>query len=173
MQIEAKKMLFDIAKGQDMLMHTISAELGVKTSLYLVFSVFLFNATLQISEFAKDQPTIWSYRSIVFSTIGATLSLLSATTLLIAPLVRKYQLFPVGKMARWIEQLSEFKQQYPEEELPEAEDGIRETFEETIAANKSANERKAFWITLGAFLLFIAVPFVALAGIFAFFAYLS
>lgn len=35
-----EQMLFDIAKGQDVLMHNTSSELGVKTSLYLVFSVF-------------------------------------------------------------------------------------------------------------------------------------
>ena len=63
----------------------------------------------------------------------ATLSLLSATTLLIAPLVRKYQLFPVGEMARWIEQF-EF---YPEEELPEARERNLQTTCARAAQRKS------------------------------------
>lgn len=43
----------------------------------------------------------------------------------------------------------------------------------TVALNKTVNERKGFWITLGATALFVAVPFVVLAGVLAAIAFLG
>ena len=47
MKPEMRKIFMEIAHNQDSLMHSSSGDLGVKTSLYLVFTAFLFSAGIQ------------------------------------------------------------------------------------------------------------------------------
>ncbi len=171
MKAETKSLLFDIAKSQDALMQNMSAELGVKTSLYVVFSIFLFNAAFQINSFVKDIHGAWSRRAIESSMIGAAIALAGALALLVAALVRNYNMFPLPESAKWLKDMDDYRKEFPNEKIPDEDEALREIMEETIAANKTENERKADWVTVGSWLLFLAVPFVALAGLFSFFAY--
>ena len=170
---ETEQKLFDIAKGQDALMQSISTELGVKTSLYLVFSVFMFNAAFQIVNFARDFQSAWGQCAIQSAGIGAGLALSAAIALLIAALVRNYRMFPVAETAKWLKDTQAFFQQHPEMTPPDPELAIREILEDTVLANKRVNERKAFWITVGAWLLIATVPCIALGGLFSFLAYVA
>jgi hypothetical protein len=171
MEAETKRILFEIAKSQDALMQNLSSELSVKTSLYLVFSVFLFNAAFQISNFARDIPGELSGHAIHSAGIGALLALLGAILLLVAALVRNYSMFPLPETAKWLEDTEEFLKHYPESSLQDPEVAIREILEETILANKVENERKASWITRGAWFLIFSVPIITCAGILAFLGY--
>ena len=173
MESETNKMLFDIAKSQDALMQSMSTELGIKTSLYLVFSVFMFNAAFQTVNFVKDFRGVWSQYAIQFVGVGAGLALAAAIALLIAALVRTYKMFPVSETAVWLKEAAAFFQQHPEVTPQDSELAIREILEETILANKQVNERKAFWITVGAWLLITAVPCIAVGGLFSFLAQLA
>jgi len=171
MENETRKMLFEIAKSQDSLMHTASSELGVRTSLYLVFAVFLFNAAFQVSTFARGVDSVWATRAVITSTFGAGAALAGGVALMIAALTRTYSVVPIQGLQKYVLELAEYKQQNPTENLPDTEDEIIASLEETTAANLEVNEKKGFWNTLGATALFIAVPFVVGGGILAFVAY--
>jgi hypothetical protein len=173
MQPEVKKMLFDIAKTQDAQMQNVSSELGVKTSLYLVFSVFLFNTSFQINNFASGFPEPWSERVITLSMVGAVITLVGALALLAAALIRDYRMFPVPNTAKWIADTDEYARKYPDAELQDQEVAIREILDETVSANKSVNQTKGWWINLAACILFVAVPIVVLAGIASYLGYLA
>ena len=98
----AEVRLFDVVKGQDAILHSTSGELGVKTSLYLVFSAFIFSASIQLINFAKDLPRPLSQYAVASCSVGAAISLIAALALLIAALVRTYKIFPSRAMAGWI-----------------------------------------------------------------------
>ena len=96
----AEEMLFDIAKGQDTILHNASAELGVKTSLYLVFTAFTFNASVQVVMFAKELPPPGARYSVISSSISGGISLLAGIMLLIAALIRQYWVFFLARSTR-------------------------------------------------------------------------
>jgi len=164
---QVKQMIFDIAKGQDVLMHNTSSELGVKTSLYLVFSVFLINAAFQISSFAKGLESVWGHRAIITSFFGAGTALIGGVALLIAALVRTYHVVPIGDLRKYAQDITDYKRQYPDEPGADVEEGILTTIEATVERNLHVNEQKGLWITVGATALLVSVPFVAGAGILA------
>ena len=158
---EADVRLFELAKNVDTTMHQMSAELSVKTSLYLVFAAFVFSASLQLMNFSKD---LHSYAAIAICGIGAVVSLLSAIALLIAALVRKYKLFPAQDMKSWMAQIDEYKREYPDASVEDRSTAILETLIETADANQIVNETRSDWVECGAWLLFAALPFLAIGG---------
>jgi len=169
---EANKMIFEISKNQDGLMHSTSGELGVKTSLYLVFSFFIFNAAFQIVAFSKGMAYPSEY-AILFGVIGAGIALLGAILLLVAAFVRSYMLFPSRGMKDWIESMGKFKQENPDIPTENEYEGVLDSLEETVSHNKSINEQKSLWITRAAYVLFVSVLFVAVSGGLSYIAYLN
>jgi hypothetical protein len=168
----ATERLFDVAKGQDIILHNLSAELGVKTSLYLVFTAFMFSASIQTINLAKDLPR-YSHCAVAFSSISAALSLLAATALLIAALVREYFVFPSSRIQEWLVRLEEYKVTYPEAITANPTDVMLRMLIETGKRNKLENEKKADQITWGARILFSAIPFLIIGGTLAVCGYFS
>lgn len=165
--------LFEVVKGQDVITHNISGELGVKTSLYLVFSAFIFSASIQLVNFAKDLAPPLNRCAVAVCSIGAAVSLLSAFALLIAALVRTYKIFPSNEMAAWIKSMQEYKEKYPRETIQDTSEGILNSLIETADANQIENEKKATWIEVGAWLLFFSLPFLVIGGALALCAFFS
>jgi hypothetical protein len=170
---EAGDRLFEVAKAQDQLMHSLSAEMSVKTSLYLVFTAFIFSASIQLINFCKDVPTPCSRTGIALCGTSAAFSLLAGIMLLIAALVRQYNIFATRKMNDWVFGLKEYHAKYPNAETESPSDGVLMELIETVEKNKAENEKKATWITAGACLLFGAVAFLALGGGFALYSYFN
>src|SRR5262249_53084001 len=148
-------------------------ELGVKTSLYLVFSAFLFNAAFQVSSFVKPIESRWAFRAIVFAVVGAALALSGGIFLLVAAMVRRYSVIPLEELTSFLTESSEYRSKYPNAEVLDEQDGILTTVNRTVQANFDANEKKAGWIEIGAMILFAAIPFVVIAGVLALTAYVS
>ena len=171
MSDSAEQRLFDIARGQDVIMHNVSSELGVKTSLYLVFTVFTFSASLQLITFAKDLPSSYARCSVVSSSISAGISLLASIMFLIAALVRRYWLFPSNDILQWIQGLRDYASQHPGVATEDTANGVLEVLIEPARQNKLENERKGTQITLGAIFLFFSVPFLAMGGALAIYAF--
>jgi hypothetical protein len=165
--------LFEVVKAQDAILHNLSGELGVKTSLYLVFTAFMFSASIQVINFAKDLASPWARWAIVSCSTGAAIALLSGIGLLIAALVREYKIFPSRKMAIWIRSLEAYRAKYPDQPTEDPDDAILKTLIDTAEANKLENEIKAVWITWGARGLFLSVPFVAAGGACAIYAFFN
>ncbi len=163
--------LFEVVKGQDAIMHNISGELGVKTSLYLVFSAFIFSASIQLINFAKDSTSPMSRYAVASCSIGAAISLLSALALLIAALVRTYKIFPSNALAAWIKETQEYSEKYPQEKVEDTSEGILKSLIETLDANQVQNEKKATWIQVGTWLLFISLPFLVTGGALALYSF--
>lgn len=161
MEDKVELRLFELAKNVDAIQHNISAELSVKTSLYLVFSAFVFSASLQLMSFAKD---LHSYVAVFLCGIGAVVSLLSAIALLVGATVRNYKIFPAQDMTTWIKEVEEYRRTHPGEETSDPFAVIRETLVETADLNQEVNERKAGWVETGAWLLFGSMPFLAIGG---------
>jgi len=173
MSEEIEQRLFEVAKGQDQIMHSVSAEMSVKTSLYLVFTAFIFSATIQIVNFSKDVAAPCSRTAIKLCSISAALSLLAGIMLLVAAMAREYKVFPTRKMIAWVKTLLKYKDDYPSAESMTPSEGVLIELVNTAEQNKVENEKKATWITAGAFFLFIAVAFLALGGGFALYAFFS
>lgn len=169
----AEVRLFEVVKAQDAITHNISGELGVKTSLYLVFAAFIFSASIQLINFAKDLPVPLSRFAVLSSSVGAAISPLSALALLIAALVRTYKIFPSGEMVKWVKSMQKYQQDYPQETVEDPSEGIVSELIETADANQIENEKKATWIEVGAWLLFASLPFIVLGGILAVWAFFS
>lgn len=168
--------LFEVAKGQDQIMHRLSAEMSVKTSLYLVFTAFIFSAAIQIVNFSKDIAVPCARTAIKLSSASAAFSLTAGILLLIAALVRTYGAFPTRRVADWIKNLKEYKQEYPEyprEQAADPSEVILFRLIDTAEKNKAESEKKAWWITAGAYCLFAATAFLALGGGFALYAFFS
>jgi hypothetical protein len=171
---EAEVRLFEVAKNQDMIMHNLSAEMSVKTSLYLVFSAFSFSASIQIINFAKDILGPSAKIAIAVCGISAAASLFGGVFLLTAALVRRYSVFPSKKMADWITDLKQFRESNPQQATstdPATE--VLNVLVKTAEKNKTENEAKADWIERGAFCLFASVPFLAIGGALALYAFFS
>jgi hypothetical protein len=171
---DAEVRLFEVAKNQDILMHNLSAEMSVKTSLYLVFAVFSFNASVQIINFVKDNSMPSAKCAVAICGISATMNLLGGIFLLIAALIRGYSAFPSRKMADWITELKQFRETNPG--LATSRDPAREVLNvliKTAENNKAENESKADWIERGAICLFLSVPFLVAGTGFALFAFFS
>lgn len=162
-----------MTKQQDTIMHNLSAELSVKTSLYLVFAAFVLSATIQILNFAKDLHGRSAHCAVFFCAIGAAIALLSGVMLLSAAVVRNYRIFPAKDMAVYLKKMEAYKRDYPQEKMDDPESGILETLIETVDANQVVNEKKARWIEVGTWLLFASLPFFAVGGAFAICAYFS
>jgi hypothetical protein len=169
----AEVRLFELAKQQDFVQHNMSAELGVKTSLYLVFAAFMLSAAIQLLNFAKDQHVPIARTAVFFSSIGAVIALLSGTALLIAAFVRNYKIFPAQQVANWLKDIKDYQTQYPEEKLDDPANSLLQTLISTVDENTIVNEKKAQWIEWGATLLLISLPFMAIGGAFAVYAYFS
>jgi len=170
---EVDQRLFEVAKGQDQIMHSVSAEMSVKTSLYLVFTAFVFSASIQIVNFSKDVATPCSRTAIKLSSASAAFSLLAGIMLLIAALVREYKLFPTRKMVDWVKTLAEYHSEYPNAATITPSEGVLIELINTAEKNKAESEKKASWITVGAVFLFIAVAFLGLGGGFALYAFFT
>jgi hypothetical protein len=153
--------MFELAKSVDYTAHSISAELSVKTSLYLVFAAFVFTASIQLINFAKD---VRSYAAVVICAIGAAVALFSAIALLIAALIRQYNIFPAQDMNSWLEKLDCYRKAYPNIPTEDPNAVMLKMLITTADDNQLVNERKADWIECGAWLLFVAIPFLAIGG---------
>jgi hypothetical protein len=173
MSEEIEQRLFEVARGQDQIMHSLSAEMSVKTSLYLVFTAFIFSASIQIINFSKDVAAPCSRIAIKLSGTSAAFSLLAGVMLLIAALMREYKIFPTRKMVAWVKALGKYKSDYPDEETITPSEGVLNGLIDTAEQNKTESEKKAAWITAGALFLFIAVAFLALGGGFGLYAFFS
>lgn len=171
---DAEARLFEVAKNQDVIMHNLSAEMSVKTTLYLVFSTFSFNASIQVINLVKSLST-WSAKSaIAFCGVSAALSLLGGICLLGAAMIRRYSAFPSHQMADWIVSVRQFREAHPD--LATARDPAREVLRvlvETAENNKAESEAKADWIERGAWFLFASVPLLAAAGALALCAFVN
>ncbi|HWF37791.1 MAG TPA: hypothetical protein VG322_04685 [Candidatus Acidoferrales bacterium] len=165
---DAEIRLFEVVKSQDVVMHSVSAEMGVKTSLYLVFSAFYFAASMQVVNLVKGNPSPEAKTSITICAVGAALSLLGGIFLLSAAMRRDYKAFPTLKMANWIVAIKEFREKNPTlatSREPATE--ILNALVKTVDNNKRENELKASWVDRGAFCLFASVPFLAVGAAFA------
>ena len=147
--------LFEMAKQQDSLMHAFSVELSVKTSLYLVFAAFVLSSSIQVLNFARDMHTPSAQSAVLFCAVGAGIALVSGAVLLRAALIRQYKIFPVADTANWLKSISDYKRQYPEEEVSDPSVGLLQTIIQTVDANQIENEKKAQWIEVGAGILLI------------------
>jgi len=162
-----------MAKQQDSVMHNLSGELGVKTSLYLVFAAFILSASIQILNFAKDLKAPSAQCAILFCSLGAAIALLAGIALLAAALVRTYKVFPAQEMADWLEKMKDYTSKYPNEAISDPANGVLKTVIQTIDANQIENEKKAKWIQIGAWCLFASLPFFAIGGALAVYSYFS
>jgi hypothetical protein len=162
--------MFDMVKQQDSTMHSISAELGVKTSLYLVFAVFELNASIQLLNFAKDFKASSASYAILLCSFGAVVALIAGAALLTAALVRNYSVFPARDMASWLAQIRDYQKENPQNEVDPLK-GLLETMIQTVDANQAINERKARWIDVGSWCLFASLFFFAIGAGFAIRAY--
>jgi hypothetical protein len=165
--------LFEMAKQQDSIMHSLSGELGVKTSLYLVFAAFVLSASIQLLNFAKDLHAYSARCAVLSCSLGAAIALLSGAALLVAAFVRNYKVFPAKAMADWLKNIQNYQKEYPLEHLDDPSNSLLQTMIETVDANQIVNEKKAQWIEVGAYLLFASLPFFAVGGAFAVCAYFS
>jgi hypothetical protein len=169
----ADSRLFEMAKQQDVIMHNASGELGVKTSLYLVFAAFMISASIQMVNFAKDMHTHTARCAVLLCSLGAAIALLSGVALLFAAVVRTYSVFPAKAMRDWLKDMEKFRTENPGERIDDPSSGLVQTLIETVDENQIVNERKGRWIEVGAGLLFISLPFSAVGGAFAVCAYFS
>jgi hypothetical protein len=170
---EIEQRLFEVAKGQDQIMHSLSAEMSVKTSLYLVFTAFIFSASIQIVNFSKDVAVPCSRTAIKLCSASAAFSLLAGIMLLVAALVREYKVFPTREMLTWVKSMGSYSKEYPSVAVESPSEGVLLELIDTAEMNKIESEKKAAWITAGAALLFIAVALIALGGGFAIYAFFS
>lgn len=168
----AELRVYDMAKQQDAAMHNLSGELGVKTSLYLVFTAFVLSASIQIVTFAKDLPAQSGRHAVIFSALGAAVALFAGIALLVAAFVRTYKIFPAQDMANWLEDIKNYATKYPEAQIDDPARGVLRTVIQTVDANQRENEKKAQWIKIGAFFLFASLPLFAIGGALAIRAYL-
>jgi hypothetical protein len=173
MSEEIEQRLFEVAKGQDQIMHSLSAEMSVKTSLYLVFTAFIFSASIQIVNFSKDVVMPCSRTAIKLCSISAGVSLLAGIMLLVAAMVRTYKAFPTREMVEWVKSIGIYSKENPDEAAEQPSEGVLLGLIDTAEANQRESEKKAAWITVGAYLLFIAVAFLAIGGGFALYALFS
>jgi hypothetical protein len=165
--------LFEMVKQQDSTMHTLSGELGVKTSLYLVFAAFVLSASIQILNFAKDLHIYAARCAVFFCSLGAAIALCAGVALLGAALVRNYKIFPASEVADWLKKMKDYQTSYPQQAIDDPASGLLQTVIKTVEANQIVNEKKARWIEVGAWLLFASLPFFAVGGAFAVYAYFS
>lgn len=165
--------MFDIAKQQDLVMHNLSSELSVKTSLYLVFSAFVITASIQMMNFAKDTNPCSTRYAVLFCALGAGFALLAGLSLLIAAAVRNYSIFPLTSMADWLRQMEEFRKNHPDNHAVDSSRGFMGTLIKTIDNNQIVNEKRARWIERGMWFLLISLPFTATGGICAVWIYFS
>jgi len=170
---DIEQRLFEIAKGQDQIMHSLSAEMSVKTSLYLVFTAFIFSASLQVINFSKDLSAPCRGTAIKLCSISAGFSLLAGTLLLVAAMVREFKIFPTREMVEWVRSSEKYKEEYPDAAVEEPSKGVLLELIETAEVNQAESEKKARWITAGAFILFAALAFLAIGGGFALYAFFS
>ena len=171
---DAEVRLFEVAKNQDVIMHNLSAEMSIKTSLYLVFSAFSFTASIQVINFAKDDPMHYAKSAVAFCGAAAAMSLFGGVFLLIAATVRNYSAFPSNKMAAWVVNLKKFRETYPAlatSTNPATE--VLNALVRTAENNKVENEKKADWIERGAWCLFASVPLLAVGGALALYVFFS
>jgi hypothetical protein len=170
---DIERQLFEIAKGQDQIMHSLSAEMSVKTSLYLVFTAFIFSASLQVINFSKDLRSPCSETAIELCSVGAGFSLLAGTMLLVAAMVREYKIFPTREMVDWVRGTEKYREEYPAAAVEEPSKGVLLELIDTAEVNQMESEKKARWITAGAFVLFAALASLAIGGGFALYAFFS
>lgn len=142
MSERVEQRLFEIARGQDQIMHSASAEMSVKTSLYLVFAAFIFSASIQMINFSKDIAVPCGRLAIKLCSASAAFSLLAGTMLLVAALVREYKVFPTRKVAEWIKKLYEYKEKYPDAKTKDPSDVMLLQLIETAEENKKETEKK-------------------------------
>jgi hypothetical protein len=154
-------------------MHSLSAEMSVKTSLYLVFTAFIFSASVQVINFSKDLSTPCGATAIKLCSISAGFSLLAGTMLLVAAMVRQYKIFPTREMVEWVRRTEQYREEYPETAAEEPSKGVLLELIDTAEVNQVESEKKAKWITGGAFVLFAALAFLAIGGGFALYAFFS
>jgi hypothetical protein len=173
MSEEIEQRLFEVAKGQDQIMHSVSAEMSVKTSLYLVFTAFIFSAAVQIVNFSKDVAGPCSRTAIKLCSVSAVCSLVAGIMLLVSAMVREYKIFPLRRVFDWVKSVGEYKSNYPGAETANPAEVVILRLIDTVEKNKAESEKKATWITAGALFLFIAVAFLALGGGFALYAFFS
>jgi hypothetical protein len=119
---DIERELFEIAKGQDQTMHNLSAEMSVKTSLYLVFTAFIFSASIQVINFSKDLRSPCSGTAIKLCSVS--FSLLAGTMLLVAAMVREYEIFPTREMVEWVKNIEKYKEEYPNDAAEEPARGV-------------------------------------------------
>jgi hypothetical protein len=168
----ARDMLFEMNKQQDLVMHNLSSELAVKTSLYLVFTAFTMSAAIQIMGFCKDIKSCSARYAVLFSALGAALALLAGASFLVAALVRDYSMFPGKAMADFIQTSEMWNNGHPDD-LVNVPNGFMDTLIRTVDDNQIVNQKKTVWLKVGAWMLMTSLPFTALGGIFAVVAYLT
>ncbi|HUK25620.1 MAG TPA: hypothetical protein VLV49_13645 [Terriglobales bacterium] len=170
---EIEQALFGVAKSQDQVMHNLSAEMSVKTSLYLVFTAFVFSASIQLINLSKDAAAPCSRTAIELCGTSAAFSLCAGIMLLIAALVREYKTFPTRGMVQWVKDVDSYRRENPNARVEEPLEGILLELIDTAEVNQTESEKKARWVTRGALFLFTAIGFLALAGGFALYAFLN
>lgn len=171
----ASDMLFEMAKQQDLIMHNLSGELAVKTSLYLVFSAFIITASIQVINLAKDNLaknmcSTGPRFAMLLSALGAAIALVAGFSFLVAAIVRDYSVFPANDVLSWLKRMEEYRKKNPGDEI-DCSGGLMQTLISTIDQNHAINEKKSAWIKIGTRLLFISLPFTAVGGFLAIKAY--
>ena len=160
MKPEIRKTFMEIAYNQDCLMHSSSGELGVKTSLYLVFTAFLFSAGIQTINTAVGH--LGSDKLLVVSLSGLSLglSLLAAVCFLLAARIVNYQTLPS------IQQFIDFTfEQSEEAQQAELEEAVLFDLAEIIENNKNRNDSKGHWMEWGTPILLGATALLLSAAV--------
>lgn len=167
-----RDMLFEMNKQQDLVMHNLSSELAVKTSLYLVFTAFTMSAAIQIMSFCKDLSSCSARCGVLFCALGAAIALLAGLSFLIAALVRDYSMFPAKDMATFIHTSEDWNNLHPDDPVNISK-GVMDTLVRTVDDNQVVNQKKSIWLKVGSWMLMASLPFTAIGGFFAVVAYFT
>ncbi len=159
MEPEVRSRFLDLAIRQDSLMNSISAELGTKTSLHLVFTAFLFGSGVQTVNIAVGSLFVCRRFVVLTSGFSLGLSMLAAICFLLAARIKKYETLPS------LQALIDFTYEQAEEERSgQLDEAVIFDLAEIVENNKASNERVGEWIKIGGRLLIGSTGLLALSS---------
>jgi len=140
-------------------MNSISAELGTKTSLHLVFTAFLFGSGVQTVNIAVGSLFVCRRFVVLTSGFSLGLSMLAAICFLLAARIKKYETLPS------LQALIDFTYEQAEEERSgQLDEAVIFDLAEIVENNKASNERVGEWIKIGGRLLIGSTGLLALSS---------
>jgi hypothetical protein len=159
MEPEVRSRFLELANRQDSLMNSISAELGTKTLLHLVFTAFLFGSGVQTVNIAVNALFVCRSFVVLASGISLGLSMLAAVCFLFAARIKKYETLPS------LQALIDFTYEQAEEDRPrQLDEAVIFDLAEIVESNKASNERVGEWIKIGGRLLVGSTGFLGISS---------